>query len=852
MADEKQSVFYPPSFNDVPNSDLFATVMPQRPGPEDLFTVPFEPSGDLETEQGLEEELDYAPGAAAKPKRITNREVLLMVSLGIVAVVAASLFWNPKVKDEGPTLEPAAATSAASASGPDSAQAALRAEGTLPLPQFRTDQNPQEALSIGRAERMYAAADFFNAYRIFYTLHQGMGDDRRYRAQKAFLLYRLALCQKGLGQLTAASQILREVVSKTQVPLIVALGRYHQALAELHDESYFRAARRARQASALIDVAQREHVWVQAFKESCAFIENRAMTRHVLGLHDADHGLPPNLFDAPAVADPFLGLDDDAFRTLLASGQEAYDEALLGPRIAKVEGALAVSSWELVCQGASVGDLIQRLAKRTGLDVVWPFDPEAEVERIDSSVKERPIHLYLAGVTDAQAIATIAGAAGLFAHRDANDVVLITNPQDEQSLTASRENLTQWTISLWRSLIGSADEESVYLPKAHFAQALLYEQTDQTPAALQEYFQVSNRFRRSDLAPYALLNSSRLKTNTDDYAGAQQDLTDLYEQYPDEEFSGNALLYLADATLKAGQPDGAGKQYRRVYLLEMSPKSAMEAAFGAGLCASLTHQHIETVKWFGNYHRTRAKKPDDQVTQAYFLQGKAFLELELYEKAQAALLQALDRDVMGTFYVEALNSYVEAQIALGHYVTALEQLLMKPQFKLSREDGNRMMILKAHVFRLMGSYSTAIAHLVDGLKSLQANEERALAYVELATCYELDRKLDLARRWYTEALNALEPGIEAQRAQYKIAEMTLALGNTDKAIQLGEQLFEGELEETLRSQLLEMLAEAHVRRREFDKAAVLMLIREQRLLPEPNEPEANLENGGVLVPEVAQ
>ena len=220
-------------------------------------------------------------------------------------------------------------------------------------------------------------------------------------------------------------------------------------------------------------------------------------------------------------------------------------------------------------------------------------------------------------------------------------MVHITNPLDEQSLTTSRENLTQRTISLWRSFIGTADEASVYLPKAHFAQALLYEQTDQAAAALQEFFQVSNRFRRSDLAPYALLNSSRLKTNMEDFDGAKQDLTELYNQYPDVEFAGNALIDLADATLQAGQPDEAGRRYRQIYLREMSPKSVMEAAFGAGLCASLTHQHKEATKWFGNYHRTRAKKPDDQVTEAYFLQGKAFLGQELYDKAQAALLQAL-------------------------------------------------------------------------------------------------------------------------------------------------------------------------------------------------------------------
>ena len=84
MAEEKQSTFYPPSFSDVPNTDLFTTEMLRRPGAEDLFTIPFEPSAEVETEQGLEGELAYAQEATAlHARRITNREVLLMVVRGV-------------------------------------------------------------------------------------------------------------------------------------------------------------------------------------------------------------------------------------------------------------------------------------------------------------------------------------------------------------------------------------------------------------------------------------------------------------------------------------------------------------------------------------------------------------------------------------------------------------------------------------------------------------------------------------------------------------------------------------------------------------------------------------------------
>ena len=87
--------------------------------------------------------------------------------------------------------------------------------------------------------------------------------------------------------------------------------------------------------------------------------------------------------------------------------------------------------------------------------------------------------------------------------------------------------------------------------------------------------------------------------------------------------------------------------------------------------------------------------------------------------------------------------------------------------------------------------------------------------------------------------------------QYKIAHVTLAMGHAERAFELGDQLLKGELDDSLRPQVLEMLAQAHAQRREFGKAAELMLRRAQWLLPEPNAPQADPVNGGVLAPEVA-
>ncbi len=89
-------------------------------------------------------------------------------------------------------------------------------------------------------------------------------------------------------------------------------------------------------------------------------------------------------------------------------------------------------------------------------------------------------------------------------------------------------------------------------PNAHYCLGQLYTISDQTPTALGEYKLLATQYSNNPLAPYALLGSSRIKTNLQDYTGAQDDLNEFLIRYPNSKIMDEALLHLAEATMNNG------------------------------------------------------------------------------------------------------------------------------------------------------------------------------------------------------------------------------------------------------------------------------------------------------------
>ena len=128
----------------------------------------------------------------------------------------------------------------------------------------------------------------------------------------------------------------------------------------------------------------------------------------------------------------------------------------------------------------------------------------------------------------------------------------IFNPFNYISLSEHIDLLGKQATSIWqRYLLTFRDDERV--SNAHFFIGLLQAQQGNLNEAIAEYKFTANRYSQTSFAPFALLNSSKLKAELRDYPGARDDLKQLVQQYPNSEIYDQANMYLADVTMEAGK-----------------------------------------------------------------------------------------------------------------------------------------------------------------------------------------------------------------------------------------------------------------------------------------------------------
>jgi len=372
--------------------------------------------------------------------------------------------------------------------------------------------------------------------------------------------------------------------------------------------------------------------------------------------------------------------------------------------------------------------------------------------------------------------------------------------------------------------------------------------------AIAEFKLVANRYPRTSLAPYALLASSKLKVNLRDYLGAREDLKLLTEQYPDTEFSDQALLHLADATMKAGLLSEAARLYRKVYNLGFSLQSQRVSALGAGRCfyeeacrkAGSQKDYENAAKWLTQYinlappsaPRLRGDKlapaeagggdTDRDFYLACLLLGKTYLAQDLPQQACNAFELALTGQFLVQEYVETVSALVKAHLQQGHFVEALKLLNTAPASGagLGQKESIEILLLKASVLRSMGLADEAIAVLGDKAEYVLDSQLKAKISFERAKCSIAKGNLESARKNLSEILVLVEPsttGGLAHEVGCELADVCLKLGQDPQAISICLQLLDSEPQAPIKQRALNLLATAYTQQKNYDQAALALL-----------------------------
>lgn len=802
--------------------DVFLDKVKDRPSSKDLFTVPFDPTSTPAVAKDDSTRAYPLEITASGHKRVSNSQALLAACIAVVVfiLVYAVFFMDTGLPDApvtGEANEPMA-TNVEPSAAPTPEPAA---QGDVVLVQDGGSAH-ERPLSRKMAESLYGELAFARAYDAYDGLSLRLAQTRQGPALQDFFAMRMALCQKGLGNIDAAQQLLRSV-SQGNAPVVRSLARYHEALLLLYEKQYLRATTKAYQALALIDVVENAGKWVQLYRQYCDYLINKAITTYALSLYDAERDLPDEIFSLPPVPDPFLNLNDEEFLVLLESGRRALEQAVLGPRVTSVGPASAVPLWRMVGNGASLEETFTRFATHAGLEVDWSYDLDTSAEMIDEAVRKRSVHLFFSGANNQRLTSTLAGCAGLFAHIDQGNTIRIRDPKHYKSSSEHATMLARRAIDLCQQFL-LVNDEPKHAANAYLALGLLQRHTDQMNESLAAFRQIFNRFPRHELAPYALLHSSRLKTDMGDLVGAKDDLELLVEQYPGVEFSGNAHVYLADATKGASYWTDAIGLYRKVYNLNMSRESRVQAAYGAGQCCFLAQDYEGAVRWFDRFKEISKDNADQaRVKQALLMRAEAYAGLGKNARASAAFQQALEGDLSKMQYVDALAGFAEANRREENYVEALNRISAEHPWSFSYQDRNRVTLIKARVYQAMGLSDKATGLLEDQLSFLTDPDQLAEAYLQLAQCHTLSGKPDRAKSASVQGLmtGAARPLINQLR--YQLAETLLQLGRAQETIKHCTDILSAKPNRSFKNQTYGLMARAYKQDNKHEMALTVLL-----------------------------
>ncbi|MEK7992812.1 MAG: tetratricopeptide repeat protein [Planctomycetota bacterium] len=694
---------------------------------------------------------------------------------------------------------------------PDSPQVAQEEEPAL---------SPTQPLSLEVARSFFVQREYDKARAAYEQLRQALpASDLSLRD---FLQLEMALCAKQAGDLEQASRALT-VVSQSPSPAVRIVSNYHLSLLEIERKRFLMARTRAYNAIALIKAADFDDDWALSFECDCHFLIAECLSRQVLMLSNADMDLPADLWgSATAASDPFAELQEAELRAILNSGSEHLGTGLLDPKIRRLEYQGDLPQWSVTSYGAPVEELMAKFAASADLDIHWTFNGTPGRNTATDALRQRPVSMHLPAATSHQVLLTAAGCAGLLASPQDNPggklKVTISDPIEYASLDEHLSLLSQQAISIWQEFILTFYSDK-RIANAHFVMGLLQSQVDLPTEAIAEFKLVANRFSQMSLAPYALLHSSKLKTNVRDYHGVREDLRQLIEQYPDTEIYGQAYLRLADATLEAGLNAEAAQLYQRVYNFGLSAESKTASALGAARSFCETEAYSDAAKWLTQYIHLAGNSGSSTLYSAYYLLGQAYMAMEKYEQACSAFQHALAAQSSREQYVKAITAMVKGHIEQEQLVEALEALENAGAVALSEEQSIEMLLLKCRIFRMMGLVDTATISLRDRAEYVSDVQLNARISFELAQCHLAEGDLERARSRLSEVLSVAEPGALAQNTALELAGVCLKLGRSAQSISVCLQLLDSDVSPQMKQQTLKTLAAAYSQQKDYDKAA---------------------------------
>ncbi len=785
-------------------------------GTEDFYTSLTQAVDSIEPSGNADSPVEQPSGLPRRILRTATIVGIVLVSALLLYQVLGHLRGYFAGSGSGPAAQTESAGNDTQAQSP-ATQSGGSIDASSDEPELTLPASHPVSLKV--AQDFYGAAQYDKAYAAYKLLTQNLSDNVPH--QRDVIRLRMAMCIERTGDLERASQLF-DILSRSHSPVVNMMANYQLGSLQMQKGHFLAARRSLYRALALVNAVDLDRKISLLLQQDGHFQATEAITRQVLSLANKDVELPHGIWKKPQQIDPLGSLDGDQLNRIALSGIDLLKTGSLSPRVKRIDQGDGSVRWSVVCNGASVEELLSRLAAESGLDVVWNSGNASDEEGAEAIVRRRPLNLYLPAANIGQVITAAAGSVGMVARLDDNTTIKVTYPEEYSSLSEHLDLLAEEATSMWqRFLLGfHGDNRTV---NVHLILGLLHYVQGRTAESLAEYKMVANRFPNSSLAPHALLSSGKIKSELRDYLGARTYLRQLVEQYPDSQIAEESHMCLADNTLHAGMKSEAAKSYIRVYNLSLSSRTQAAAAIGAGKCYYEMQDYESAIQWMTKYITITGTTEPDDLWLVYYMLGKSYLALEKPVEACRAFEYALGGQLSREQYVETISVLIDARMERNQLVEALGILEDIQVKQFSQADSVKVTLLKSKVLRAMGLFDKAVATLGDKAEYTLDPQLSARISFEIAECHIEQGNWILAEQKLAEVLVAVESGPLACDASMALAEVCMQLGRNAQAVSICQQLLDSDLSEDAGRQTLRLLSRAYSEQKDYDKAALALM-----------------------------
>lgn len=724
-------------------------------------------------------------------KRLSVLSYLLMFNTLVLVLVVVALFYiarNGQAEPQQVVIT----------------QVDVDEKGKERKPQAIVEKNPvagpwQEAERAFRNEKW---SDALQRYRFLYSEAQLVPADALvgefFNTRIAESLIQLGRSKEGVGML--------KKLGKSTSPVIRAMANYKLALRFEGTCEYLASRMHAYKALAALQAMGGD----AKTEADCKFLIAKAMTKLIRSHFQEEDFVP---WTKHKRTDLFMDRKESELRLLLERGKmrglgmERSVEITKRPNSGR--------RWTVTCNKMPLTDLLHQFANRVGgADVSWAESQQA--------MRQRTVTLTLDAVTPHELNEIACGVLGLMA-RFTLDEVKVYDPAAPRQMSQQRELLAGEVESAWRRFFLTYPDDSRN-GEGHFALAAMKHLNQNFDGAMREYQLVAQRYRRSEVAPIALMRAARIKIDIRNYAQARQDLTDLLDIYSDNPLSSEAYLYLGEVSMKEGLYEEAVNVYRKLFHLRLSRESQINACLGAGKCLTLLGRDKEASEWLLRYLEVAKEAKPEDVAEAYLMLGRS-------EKARGNLVMAREVLQRGLASKPGSKQFVNLALELMRvhmlredYVETLGVWDALREKKPSIEQNCHGAILASKACTSIGLARRGREVLDTLLREKEISDKTLLAEVQvaMARCTMADGDHETARNLLSQYWTDMKAGQAQWQAGLDLAELCLEMGKASQAIAVAKQLQSPKCPPALRRKGQDVLVSAYLLNKEYDKAAKLM------------------------------